>query len=236
MTKRKRSGQPDGTTATALAAATTGELVSYGILLYKRGSDKNCEKRTTTNGRDIDDNDKNQTQQQQRLQPVEKQNDGDDVRFLLGLIPQRNWWTIFKGLPNTNEDGVVVESSQETALREFQEETSIVWPGGTVLIPELTLQGSVGSGKNKKKLVIFLVQAVTSISTDQFDVSKVIQIDKGYMKGQPEIVAIQWLSYRQATNGIATTDTNNKLAKIYTSQRGILEEAHQYLTTTGIKT
>jgi 8-oxo-dGTP pyrophosphatase MutT (NUDIX family) len=240
MMKRKRPGQ-DGSAkkekvgsggSTPASAPKAGEIVSYGILLYKRGI--NCERTTTTTTttNDHDNNDNNQ-KPQQRQQQVEKHD--DEIRFLLGLIPQRNWWTVFKGLPDTNEQGVVVESPHETALREFQEETSIAWTG-TLLNPELTLHGHVGAGKNKKKLVIYLVQDGSGdncncISTNQFDVSKVVKIDSGYMKGQAEIVAIQWLSYHQAMNGIMSADTNNKLAKIYTSQRGILEEAYKYLTT-----
>ena len=134
-----------------------------------------------------------------------------------------------------------METPHETALREFQEETSIALTttrsvnGGGVLLPELTLQGQVGSGKKKKRLVIYLIKdgdddddcCRNSISTDQFDVSKVVPIDNGYMKGQPEIVAIQWLSYRQAMDGILM---DSKHAKIYTSQRGIFEDAYKYLT------
>jgi 8-oxo-dGTP pyrophosphatase MutT (NUDIX family) len=155
------------------------------------------------------------------------------------LIPQKNWWTVFKGLPHSND-----ESPHETALREFHEETSIALTPRHAFNPEATLHGTVGSGKNKKKLVVYLIKDgnaddESSVCTNQFDVTKVVTIDSGYMKGHPEIVAIQWLSYREAMDGCSITTTadtsvnnNNKPAKIYTSQRGILEDAYQYLRTT----
>lgn len=248
MMKRKRLGQDD-TAKNAVVGdknqegGPSGEIVSYGILLYKRGDKSNSCEKTTATTNDNDNADHNARKQQKQQPQKEEEKDDDEIRFLLGLIPQRNWWTVFKGLPHTNDQtGVVTESPHETALREFQEETSIALKTTTTrpFNPELTLHGHVGSGKNKKKLVIYLLpddeEGNNTISSSQFDVSKVVKIDSGYMKGKPEIVAIRWLSYREAMNGITvTTDgTGNKQhhAKIYTSQRGILENAYKYLTTT----
>lgn len=132
-------------------------------------------------------------------------------RFLLGLIPQRNWWTVFKGMPSSKN-----ESPTETALREFEEETGT---SGIVekITPEKTLMGKAG----KKDLVIFL-QEGSEFDVESFDIEKVVKIDSGYMQGQPEIVAIQWLTLKQALEGVDG-------AKIYKSQENILCGAHEFI-------
>jgi 8-oxo-dGTP pyrophosphatase MutT (NUDIX family) len=136
--------------------------------------------------------------------------DGDEIRYLVGLIPQRNFWTIFKGMPN------VGESPEQTALREFEEET-----GSTnvlnIITPETVLKGTTG----KKDLVIFL-QEGSHVSQDCFNLENVVTIDQGYMKGKPEIVAIRWLTLSEALNGIDG-------ARIYNSQQGILQEAQDFI-------
>lgn len=146
-----------------------------------------------------------------------KQTESISIRFLLGLIPQRNWWTVLKGLPEPEE------TPQETAIREFREETGIV---DTQVLSQLsrslehltteeTLQAKVKS--SMKQLNIFLVDG-SYINESSFDVSKVVRIDQGYMKGRPEIVAIRWLTMEQAINGFSG-------AKIYLSQQSLLREA-----------
>ena len=134
------------------------------------------------------------------------------VRYLLGMIPQRNFWTVFKGMPESSAN----ESLEETALREFEEETGTK---GIVkaIRPETTLRGSTA----KKDLVVFL-QEGSAVSEDDFDLEQVVKIDQGYMEGQPEIVTIRWLTLEEATSG---TDG----AKIYPSQKGILEQAQTFL-------
>jgi len=135
-------------------------------------------------------------------------------QYLLGLVPQRNFWTVFKGMPDDSTDsGNLVK----TALREFEEET------GTSNVlksidPETTLRGAT----TKKDLVIFL-QEGSHVTEDCFDIEKVVKIDQGYMKGQPEIISIRWLTLSEAVNG--TTDG----AKLYPSQKGILEQAESFL-------
>lgn len=145
------------------------------------------------------------------------------IHFLLGLIPQRNWWTVFKGLP---EEG---ETPYESALREFREETGMVDPlvlaklsSAESLKPETTLHAKVGSGKD---LNIFLIEA-SHISESSFDVSKVVKINQGYMSGRPEIVAIRWLTLQQALTGVDG-------AKIYKSQQDLLKEAHRFIEDKG---
>ena len=136
---------------------------------------------------------------------------GHKIEYLLGLIPQRNWWTVFKGLPEEQE------TPHQTALREFAEET------GTLedrvlksLHPDTTLYGTVG---NKKQLVIFL-QDGSHIQTSCFNVDNVVKIDGGYMKGRPEIVEIQWMTFEEAMDGNV---------KIYKSQQSILQDAQKFL-------
>ena len=110
------------------------------------------------------------------------------TKYLLGLVPQRNFWTVFKGMPS--DDG---ETLEETALREFQEETGTENVLGDKLKPETTLRGKTA----KKDLVIFL-QKGSHVQESMFDIDKVVKIDQGYMKGKPEIVAIRWLTKSQA--------------------------------------
>lgn len=176
---------------------------SYGVLLYRRLQQEGIQNKSNTS----------------------------KIEYLLGLIPQRNFWTVFKGLPEAGE------TPHETALREFAEETgtmqnsqnrdnttSTAAAALTELSPVATLHGQVG--KKKKKLVIFLQSAPQGFfDTSFFDISKVVTIDSGYMEGKPEIVAIQWLSFEEALNG--TND--EKRPKIYPSQIPLLEQAENIL-------
>lgn len=145
-----------------------------------------------------------------------RDNEATAVKFLLGLIPQRNWWTVFKGLPNDKDEELPVE----TAIREFEEET-----GSTGLLdpqtfqPFATLHGRVG---NKKRLEIFLHDGSFFDETKHFCLERVVKIDSGYMEGKPEIVAVRWCTLNEALTGVDG-------AKIYKSQRGILLEAHNIL-------
>lgn len=136
----------------------------------------------------------------------------DEVVYLLGMIPQRNWWTVFKGMPN-NDD----ESPHETALREFREETGTDENVLQAISPEATLYGKTG----KKDLVIYL-QEGSEVSSESFNLERVVKIDQGYMKGKPEIVAIRWLTMREALDGVDG-------AKIYKSQESILRDAQDFV-------
>ncbi|GKZ00888.1 hypothetical protein MPSEU_001040500 [Mayamaea pseudoterrestris] len=177
-----------------------GKVVSFGLLLYKCDSDQNIASSSS----------------------VASSKTKLDIRFLVGLIPQRNWWTVFKGLPEGSE------TPYETAMREFKEETGIL---DASIISRLsasleqqkstTLHAKVGSSKD---LHIFLVDGAF-VAESNFDSSRVAKIDQGYMKGKPEIIAIQWLSLEQALQG-----TNG--AKLYTSQHALLREAHQFVVLT----
>jgi hypothetical protein len=139
--------------------------------------------------------------------------EASSVQFLLGLIPQRTNWTVFKGVPD--EDGDKKESPEETALREFEEET-----GTKDLLtsrhfrPEATLHGRAG----KKHLEIFLHEGSFFQESD-FCLERVVKIDSSYMKGKPEIVAVRWMDLRQALEGVQG-------AAVYKSQEDILREAH----------
>ena len=77
---------------------SNAQHISHGVLLYRRKPDAPSphDNAATANGINFE--------------------------FLLGMIPQRNFWTVFKGMPNDNE------SPLETAAREFQEETSVNLP------------------------------------------------------------------------------------------------------------
>ena len=142
----------------------------------------------------------------------------DGIRFLLGMIPQRNAWTVFKGMPSQKEDGSD-ESPAETALREFEEETG---SQGLLALqdfhPEATLHGRA----SKKHLEIYLHEGSFFDERESFCAERVIKIEDGYMKGRPEIIAVRWLTLQQATEGADG-------AKIYKSQESILQEAYAIL-------
>jgi hypothetical protein len=153
-----------------------------------------------------------------------------EFQYLLGLIPQGNAWTVFKGLPETNE------LPQETAVREFEEETSLAFPYSDW--EKCPLKHKLyGVTSTKKLLEIYLIPAPllsTSLPTgsdfdvSKFNVNKVVRIDSGYMKGKPEIIEIRYMSKRQAIEGVAGRGTST-VAKIYKSQIGILEQAEALL-------
>lgn len=158
------------------------QLVSYGILLYKK---------------------------------IVKDKAPNSFQFLLGLIPQRNWYTVFKGLPDDDEI-----FPEQTAIREFEEET-----GSSDLLkidkfaPEATLYGRAG----KKQLEIFLHEGSFFDPAQHFCLERVVKIDSVYMKGRPEIVGVRWLTLEEALAGVDG-------ARIYKSQESILKEAQALLT------
>ena len=138
-----------------------------------------------------------------------------EPQFLLGMVPQRNGWTVFKGLPDASDQGPV-----QTALREFQEETGC-HRGKDFLHPFqplATLHGRVG----KKRLEIYLHEGADFDEDTSFCLERVVTIDSGYMQGKPEIVRVKWLTLHEALQG-------SEGAKIYKSQENILQEAHTIL-------
>lgn len=154
---------------------------------------------------------------------LDEENNNSKFKYLLGLIPQRNAWTVFKGMPD------VGETPQQTAIREFTEETSLPFP-----YPEEEFQNKVTTtlfGKTSKKLLeIYLVEAPANFSIAGFDIDRVIKIDGEYMKGQPEIVDIQFLTKDEAVNGTTvTTSKGERNVTVYKSQKGIIEHADVFL-------
>jgi len=232
-------------------SSNSGVVTSYGILLY-------CDARRRL----------------RRPTPSDAEDSAAEYRYLLGLIPQGNAWTVFKGLPSPpssrrgdggggdddatkTKRGTTAETPSQTAMREFEEETSLRFPFAE-LKPETTLYGMTSN--RRKLLEIYLVKAPGDWTTDgdhseepslpsppsicrKFDVDKVAKIDSGYMAGRPEIVEIRFLTLRQALGGVqvkvpTTTETaasstsgavKAKTAKIYKSQIGILERAEEFL-------
>lgn len=146
-----------------------------------------------------------------------------DFQYLLGLIPQGNSWTVFKGLPENNE------SPGETAIREFEEESSLDFPydrddwKGCPVRSEL-----YGVTSTKKLLHIFLIPAPKGLVSSNFDVKKVVKIDSGRFAGKPEIIEIKYLTKKQALEGFPSRG-KTKAAKIYKSQISILERADAVL-------
>lgn len=177
---------------------------SHGILLYRKPS-TNAEQA----GNDESDAKKWKNIFQQ-----------SDVRYLLGLIPQGNSWTVFKGLPEPNE------TPEETAVREFEEETSLKFPYDCKTWPvKAELYGVTST---KKLLHIYLMEAPSDLDTKKFDVDKVVKIDSGRFAGVPEIIEIKFLTKKQAIQGIPGRG-KQKAAKIYKSQISILERADAIL-------
>ena len=80
---------------------------SYGVLFYRR---RRVGGSSSSSGND-----------HRSLRPYEFQ-------YLLGLIPQRNFWTVFKGMSEEADSNGRSESPFETAIREFEEESSLRFP------------------------------------------------------------------------------------------------------------
>ena len=179
---------------------------SHGILLYRNPSSKNAK------------NGENESDAKKWKNIFQK----PDVRYLLGLIPQGNSWTVFKGLPEANE------RPEETATREFEEETSLKFPYDCKTWPvKAELYGVTST---KKLLHIYLMEAPSDLDIQKFDVKNVVKIDSGRFAGVPEIIEIKFLTKKQAIAGIPGRG-KTKNAKIYKSQVSILERADAILNT-----
>jgi len=186
---------------------TTKRIVSYGILLYKR-----------------------RTVEEEEEQEEAAAASGPHIQFLLGLIPQRTNWTVFKGVP---DDAKGDETPYETALREFNEETGA--PPGLLTLetfrPEATLHGRAG----RKHLEIYLHEGSFFRRKDHFCPERVVKIDNnddgggGYMQGMPEIVDVQWMTLKEALVDGKSSIKGGGGATIYKSQENILKEAHEIL-------
>ena len=197
-------------------------VTSYGILLYREStvSDETSKKNIENTHEDTEGSSSNNSSggvvQGRRFE------------YLLGMIPQGNSWTVFKGLPESDE------RPEETAVREFEEETSLPFPyqrdewgkSGCPVKSEL-----YGVTSTKKLLQIFLIPAPPGLDVSKFDVDEVVKIDgSGRFSGLPEIVEIRFLTKKQAIEGIRSKG-KHKIAKIYKSQVSILERADRILNT-----
>mgnify|MGYP001803705129 CR=1 FL=1 len=183
-------------------------VVSYGILLYKESSVET------------------QVVSSPTKESVSAASHSPSFQFLLGLIPQRNWWTVFKGMPEIEKN----ESPVDTALREFEEETgSRGLLTQTNFAPITTLHGRVGK---HKEIHIYLHEGSIFDEKESFDLDKVVKIDSGYMAGKPEIVAVKWMTLDEALQGCDHDDGGRK-SRIYKSQESILRDAYDFLNKTG---
>jgi len=184
---------------------------SYGILLYREADASNDNDK---NDNDTDDN-----------EGIPSGVQTTQFQYLLGLIPQGNSWTVFKGLPENNE------RPEETAMREFQEESSLDFPYKTQDNWEsCPVKAELyGVTSTKKLLQIFLIPAPPELDISKFNVDNVVKIDgNGRFSGVPEIIEIKFLTKKQAIEGIRGQG-KNKVAKIYKSQISILERADTIL-------
>lgn len=125
-----------------------------------------------------------------------------------------NYWTVFKGLPEPGE------SPHQTALREFAEET-----GSNNVLVAIDQSFPILKGRTSAKDLEIFLQDGSNVSESIFNPDQVVTIDSGYLQGQPEIVAIRYLSLEEALSG------SSDGAKIYKSQEGILKQAEAFLTT-----
>ena len=200
---------------------------SYGILLYREIEKKSTTATITIQDKDVtsDHNDNDKTTR-------ETKSGRKQFEYLLGLIPQGNAWTVFKGLPEDNE------RPEETAIREFEEETSFAVPIEDNINWEGEHEILYGVTSTKKLLQIYLIKALPSsvIDVSKFDINKVVKIEKGYWAGKPEIIHIQFMTKDQAIEGVSSGSTSTscgcgspRIVKIYKSQVSILERAETIL-------
>jgi len=183
---------------------------SYGILFYCRDSVVN------------DRNNKivNSDEELDGMHPTAQQ---VQFRYLLGLIPQGNSWTVFKGLPENDE------RPEETAIREFEEESSLDFPYNKDDWNNCPIRSVLyGITSTKKLLHIFLIPSPPELNISKFNVDRVVKIDSGKFSGLPEIIDIKYLTKKEAIQGIRSRG-RTKAAKIYKSQVSILERADAIL-------
>ena len=127
--------------------------------------------------------------------------DGGEFYFLLGQAPQ-GWWSDFRGGEEPEDGGDL----KVTAAREFKEESSFDLP--VSLDDAFRLE--------HKNAAVYLTD-LAELNPEDFDVNKVMKINKGHLAGIPEIVAVQWYHI-------------NDLPQIPRSRMPIIEKAIQMLT------
>ena len=131
--------------------------------------------------------------------PFKKEN--GEFYFLLGQAPQ-GWWSDFRGGEEPEDGGDL----KVTAAREFKEESSF----------DLPVSLDDAHRLEHKNAAVYLTD-LAEIDAEDFDVSKVMKINKGRLAGTPEIVAVGWYHIEE-------------LPSIAKSRMPIIEKAIQLLT------
>ena len=148
---------------------------SYGILLYRKKKIEEEEEVIVENNNGNDNNNNSAT-----CSSSTQRSRREQFEYLLGLIPQGNSWTVFKGLPEGNN-----EQPEETAIREFEEESSLTFPynnNNNNYNWDKKYEILYGVTSTKKLLQIYLIPAPLDIDISKFDISNVVKIDKGIIK------------------------------------------------------
>ena len=130
--------------------------------------------------------------------PFKKEN--GEFYFLLGQAPQ-GWWSDFRGGEEPEDGGDL----KVTAAREFKEESSF----------DLPVSLDDAHRLEHKNAAVYLTD-LAEIDAEDFDISKVMKINKGRLAGTPEIVAVGWYHIEE-------------LPSIAKSRMPIIEKAIQLL-------
>ena len=130
--------------------------------------------------------------------PFKKEN--GEFYFLLGQAPQ-GWWSDFRGGEEPEDGGDL----KVTAAREFKEESSF----------DLSVSLDDAHRLEHKNAAVYLTD-LAEIDAEDFDISKVMKINKGRLAGTPEIVAVGWYHIEE-------------LPSIAKSRMPIIEKAIQLL-------
>ena len=153
---------------------------SYGILLYRKKKIEEEEVIVENNSNNDNNNNNNNNNNSATCSSSTQRSRGEQFEYLLGLIPQGNSWTVFKGLPEGNN-----EQPEETAIREFEEESSLTFPynnDNSNYNWDKKYEILYGVTSTKKLLQIYLIPAPLDIDISKFDISNVVKIDKGIIK------------------------------------------------------
>ena len=121
--------------------------------------------------------------------------------FLLGQAPQ-GWWSDFRGGEEPEDGGDL----KVTAAREFTEESSY----------DLPVSLDDAYRVEHKNAAVYLTD-LAELNVEDFDINKVMKINKGHYAGTPEIVAVRWFKI-------------NSLPNIPNSRVPIIQKAIQILT------
>ena len=97
---------------------------SYGVLFYRRRLHHRQHVGSCGGGGGGDGDDDDDGGSGNEHRPLQHY----EFQYLLGLIPKRNFWTVFKGVSEEAGRNGKSESPFETAVREFEEESSLQFP------------------------------------------------------------------------------------------------------------